>query len=112
MTMRQLTFDGREVPLQATRVRLGLRQKAVMRQLGLHGSITSTGAGVIVHGERGRCGFGARDVSSTGHEYAGAGCCRYAGTDGSALMLSLERLGLVEKIGGVWYRANDDGADR
>jgi hypothetical protein len=104
----QLTLDGREVTLlpdgrlPGRLLRLGPRQKEVMRQLGLHGSIRAVQAGVIVHAGRGHCGFGAKRYAGTG-----IACCAYAASDGSALMRSLELNGLVEKIGGVYYRVHD-----
>jgi hypothetical protein len=105
----QLTVDGREIPLLpdgriATRLRLGPNQREVMRRLGLHGSIRAVQAGQIIHQCRGRCGFGAKD---RGREYRGLGCCRYASTDGSALLRRLEKSGLVQNIGGVYYRVHD-----
>jgi hypothetical protein len=105
----QLTVDGREVPLLrdgriATRLRLGPNQREVMRRLGLHGSIRAVQAGQIIHQGRGHCGFGAK---SRGGGYGGAGCCAYASTDGSALLRTLEKQGLVQNIGGVYYRVHD-----
>ena len=105
----QLTLEGREVPLLpdgriATRLRLGPNQREVMRQLGLHGSIRAVQAGVIVHARRGSCGVGAK---SSRYRGTGIGCCAYAATDGSDLLRRLERCGLVERIGGVYYRIHD-----
>lgn len=105
----QLTLEGREIPLLpdgriATRLRLGPNQREVMRRLGLHGSIRAVQAGVIIHQGRGRCGFGAKASRYRG---GGLGCCAYAATDGSALLKTLERQGLVQNIGGVYYRLHD-----
>jgi hypothetical protein len=97
----QLTIDGGEVEYRhaSSRAPLGPAQREVMRLLGF-GSLTSTQAGSIVHGLRGSCGFGAKD---TGREYRGAGCCRYAVTDGSAVMRRLYDRGFVEKHSGLWF---------
>lgn len=110
----QLTLDGREVLLDTVGrlpapQRLGVRQRDVMRALGLRGSIRAVQAGTIAHRGRGHCGFGNRDVSATGSGYEGEGCCRYASTDGSAILKSLAQYGLVETIGGVYYRVHDAG---
>jgi len=99
-TAVQMTLDGGEVPVSHTRVRLGPNQRQVLRKLALVSHMTSTDAGVIVHEQRGWHGFGAKD---TGRPYVGAGCCRYASTDGSALMRSLRERGFVEKQGGLWW---------
>lgn len=105
----QLTVDGREIPLLpdgriATRLRLGPNQREVMRRLGLHGSIRAVQAGRIIHQGRGHCGCGRKDRAG---RYHGEGCCAYASTDGSDLLRRLEKAGLVQNIGGVYYRVHD-----
>lgn len=114
MTMTQLTIDGREVELDAVgrlprTMRLGPRQRAVMRELGLHGSIRPIQAGRVIHSERGACGSGVRDYEAKS-AYGGEGCCRYASSDGSIMLKTLAGYGLVEKIGGVWYRVHDESS--
>ena len=109
----QLALEGLgdPVPLSALigkRARLGPRQRAVLDELGRRGSLTSTQAGRIVHAARGHCGSGARD--SFTHEYAGAGCCPYAVSDGAEVLYPLAARGLVEMIGGVWYSTLDEAA--
>ena len=122
MTAMQLTIEGEEVEYRrASRgtVPLGRAQKEVMRRLGF-GSLTSTQAGVIVHEERrfalaalrrvpianisewAGCGHGARDDEAKS-EYGGSGCCRYAATDGAAVMKRLYDRGFVEKHAGLWF---------
>ena len=98
MTALQLTLDGGEVPVSRTVARLGANQRAVLRKM-VFGSMTSTQAGVIIHERRGHCGFGAKDRG----EYTGAGCCRYAVSDGSAVLVGLRERGFVEKEGGLWW---------
>ncbi|MBA2742499.1 MAG: hypothetical protein H0U46_10860 [Actinobacteria bacterium] len=103
----QLTLDGREVQHPAptgARPPLGPAQREVLRKLAF-GSLTTTQAGVIVHDirrERGRgsCGFGAKNGQS---DYSGLGCCRYASTDGSAVMKRLADRGYLERHGGLWF---------
>lgn len=105
MTDMQLTLDGREVQHPAptgTRPPIGQAQRDVLRHLGLFGSITSTQAGVIVHGLRGNCGSGTKDDAAQS-QYAGTGCCRYASTDGTEVMKRLKKRGYVEKHFGLWF---------
>jgi hypothetical protein len=110
MTAMQLTIDGSEVEYHraVNGVRLGPNQREVMRQLGFR-SLTSTQAGVICHELRNeRAGTGctrggtARDDRAKS-DYNGVGCCRFASSDGSAVMKSLHEGGYVEKHAGLWF---------
>ena len=99
--MSQLTIDGREVSIAASRPpRFGPNQREVLRALGF-GTLTSTQAGTLVHSRRGHCGFGARSIGT----YNGSGCCAYAATDGSAVLRTLLERGIVEKAAGLWVLA-------
>ena len=77
-----------------------------MRQLAF-GSLTSTQAGTIVHSLRERECRGVRLMSARESRYhsayAGSGCCRFAATDGLAVMTRLRKRGFVVKVFGLWF---------
>lgn len=82
----QLALDGAEVT-SAPRARgLTDRQRDVLRFVRVHGVITATQAGRIMHA--------SRDVGICKGVQVGR-CCGYASTDGSAALQRLARRGLV-----------------
>lgn len=105
--MKQLTIDGQEVEYVSLVKRgrpFGARQRAVLRQLGFQRELRTVEAGVEVHRDRGRCGLGKK-----GHlQSRGIGCCAYCHADGLAVMLRLEKRGVVSHVGrGKWRRLSD-----
>lgn len=94
-TVMQLTIDGREVP-HATVIAayrnaghpVSRVQHAVLAMLRDVGEIRSVEAGVLAHGVRGYCSNWTVSAKAIG-------CCRYAATDGSAVMKRMAARGLV-----------------
>ena len=101
----QYTLDGGTRPVEAARAAsrsLSDNQRDILRVIATHGSIRAVDAGVIVHRNRGHCGFGNRD--SLGPD--AIGCCAYASGDGGDAMRRLADKGLVVKVGrGLWGQA-------
>jgi hypothetical protein len=98
----QLRIDGTEVPVALTPVLYALSdsQRGILHTIGEHGFISSTQAGVIVHGARGWCGFGSKSSMGGGEQ-----CCGYACADGLEAMKRLLKRNLVRRERpGRWVR--------
>lgn len=97
----QTSIDGREVPLEVVRRRYAgkhngrrtVNQAMILQALRLYGEIRSVQAGVIVHYNRGHCGFGARGGRVSNPK--AIGCCAYAAIDGLACLKRMAERGLV-----------------
>lgn len=91
--MAQLTFDGREVPIdKSTAPVFSAAQTEILRAIRLYGIITSTAAGRILHAHR-----------EHGCRHCRAGECPYASSDGCDALKRLAERGLVRRVArGRW----------
>lgn len=113
MTAWQLTLDGREVEHPPPTFHAGPLsgvQKEIMRALAVRGWISSTAAGVIAHAHREERLHRSFIAHVQRWGLRGDGCCRWAATDGGAVMKRLAERGLVERYErGVWVLREETG---
>jgi hypothetical protein len=82
--------------------RLSVAQREVLRHLAFNEAIRAVTAGTILHGFRND----GRGCGGTGGK---SGCCRWASTDGSAMLRRMRDRGLIRKLRrGHWRRIPRD----